>query len=422
MTERRNNSMFNDSCQHIVRTTRQWNEKPLDKWPVPRGCLCVELTPDGKTYLKIGTGRTPFPFLQYISTDDNVYDYYTKDEIDTIIHNLQNLKIVSDRIYVNPETLPKDNNHLGDIRFVMSPVPGATFPMEYVWTNVEGAYQWTPLGADLYGIDFSQYVTKEELEPVLNELIEKSHTHDNKQILDNTTASYTEEEQLFLNDLMNSEGFTGATDTTDGTKGLVPQPRAGDNDKYLKGDGTWAEPPPSGVIDVTQEDPHNLNELTIHFTDSSKTIDIPGGDVAYTSVYEMESFTLLTEKPPDWSTHWMNYYSLSYDELTSEPPRFDPTKHYYFNGSYHVHGEPGDTWDSGTWYDAHYIPLDNTTYVPFTPGKYYKGEIKLISDGEQLGDSFGKLNEAIQILDGEIASKVNVRMDEGDTENLIIYH
>ena len=33
--------------------------------------------------------------------------------------------------------------------------------------------------------------------------------------------------------------FTGATSSTAGTAGLVPGPLAGDEDKYLKGDGTW---------------------------------------------------------------------------------------------------------------------------------------------------------------------------------------
>ena len=33
--------------------------------------------------------------------------------------------------------------------------------------------------------------------------------------------------------------FTGATESTDGTDGLVPAPSTGDQDKYLSGDGTW---------------------------------------------------------------------------------------------------------------------------------------------------------------------------------------
>jgi hypothetical protein len=37
--------------------------------------------------------------------------------------------------------------------------------------------------------------------------------------------------------------MTGATASTDGTSGLVPAPDAGDQDKFLKGDGTWTNPP-----------------------------------------------------------------------------------------------------------------------------------------------------------------------------------
>lgn len=36
--------------------------------------------------------------------------------------------------------------------------------------------------------------------------------------------------------------MTGATATTDGTSGLVPVPQAGDQNKFLRGDGTWADP------------------------------------------------------------------------------------------------------------------------------------------------------------------------------------
>lgn len=36
--------------------------------------------------------------------------------------------------------------------------------------------------------------------------------------------------------------FTGATSSTDGAAGIVPKPLAGDQNKYLKGDGTWGNP------------------------------------------------------------------------------------------------------------------------------------------------------------------------------------
>ena len=42
------------------------------------------------------------------------------------------------------------------------------------------------------------------------------------------------------------EDFTGATASTAGTHGYVPAPAAGDNIKYLKGDGTWSTVPVAG--------------------------------------------------------------------------------------------------------------------------------------------------------------------------------
>ena len=36
--------------------------------------------------------------------------------------------------------------------------------------------------------------------------------------------------------------MTGATDNLNGASGLVPAPAAGDNVRYLRGDGTWANP------------------------------------------------------------------------------------------------------------------------------------------------------------------------------------
>ena len=45
-----------------------------------------------------------------------------------------------------------------------------------------------------------------------------------------------------------NEDFVGATASADGEKGMVPQPNAGDNVKFLKGDGTWANPTLSEIV------------------------------------------------------------------------------------------------------------------------------------------------------------------------------
>lgn len=49
--------------------------------------------------------------------------------------------------------------------------------------------------------------------------------------------------------------FTGATSTANGQKGLVKQPLAGDQNKYLKGDGTWYD-----IGTVLHTDLSNLSE------------------------------------------------------------------------------------------------------------------------------------------------------------------
>ena len=43
--------------------------------------------------------------------------------------------------------------------------------------------------------------------------------------------------------ISNINTFTGATSSTTGTKGLVPPPAAGSQNKFLKGDGTWVNGP-----------------------------------------------------------------------------------------------------------------------------------------------------------------------------------
>lgn len=52
---------------------------------------------------------------------------------------------------------------------------------------------------------------------------------------DDTTITIANDGTISVVDMV------GATASTAGTKGLIPSPGAGDNGKYLKGDGTWAE-------------------------------------------------------------------------------------------------------------------------------------------------------------------------------------
>lgn len=50
--------------------------------------------------------------------------------------------------------------------------------------------------------------------------------------------------------------MVGAGASTNGSHGLVPQPNAGQNEQFLRGDGTWATPP--GTTDDATQSTHGL--------------------------------------------------------------------------------------------------------------------------------------------------------------------
>ena len=76
----------------------------------------------------------------------------------------------------------------------------------------------------------------------------------------------------------------GASDTSDGTKGLVPQPALGDQEKFLKGDGSWAEiPQPT----VTVDEVTNILATTTkaYITGTSSATTNTGTQIFDTGVY-----------------------------------------------------------------------------------------------------------------------------------------
>ena len=53
--------------------------------------------------------------------------------------------------------------------------------------------------------------------------------------------------------------MVGAAESSDGAEGFVPAPTAGDENKFLRGDGTWAETV-GGNVPLTQEEYEGLKE------------------------------------------------------------------------------------------------------------------------------------------------------------------
>ena len=188
----------NDSHQHVVKTTSQWNDRAVEYWVVPRGCLCIELTPEGKTKLKVGEGNKFYHQLPYVCEGSDLSNYYTKEEIDNIIDNINRMAIMSTDEYDSKNDLPLDGNKLGDVRFVKSSTPSiSTEPDIYLWNGTK----WIFVGTDISSIDLDDFVKKEEFEVVKDKvdiMYPKMHEHTNKDVLDQTTAPFTipEKEKL----------------------------------------------------------------------------------------------------------------------------------------------------------------------------------------------------------------------------------
>jgi hypothetical protein len=192
----------NDSHQHVVKTSAQWNERAVEYWIVPRGCLCIELTPNGKTKIKIGEGNKYYAQLPYITSEADLTQYYTKEEINILFENLNRMAIMSTDEYDDKEELPLDGNKLGDVRFVKSSSPSIKIdPDIYLWNGTK----WIFVGYEFKDVDLSKYLKKEEFhelfDPVkekVDEMYPKMHTHSNKEVLDQTTAPFTipEKEKL----------------------------------------------------------------------------------------------------------------------------------------------------------------------------------------------------------------------------------
>lgn len=54
-------------------------------------------------------------------------------------------------------------------------------------------------------------------------------------------ATYTGSDKRLAYLFGRTQDMTGATASTDGAAGIIPAPEAGDEEKFLRGDGEWAE-------------------------------------------------------------------------------------------------------------------------------------------------------------------------------------
>ena len=182
---------YNDSNTHVIKTSAQWNERAIEYWVVPRGCLCVELTPKGKTKIKIGEGNKNYYQLPYIGSSEELYNYYTKEEVDALLNNFNRMAIMATEEYPSKRDLPMRGNKVGDVRFVAPSSPDIKpDPDLYVWDGRRWIYTGSPL------VDMSEYVKTTEFNIVKNkvdQIFPMAHTHANKAVLDNITQEKLDE-------------------------------------------------------------------------------------------------------------------------------------------------------------------------------------------------------------------------------------
>ena len=72
-----------------------------------------------------------------------------------------------------------------------------------------------------------------------DDAVSKAHKHNNKSVLDK--ISETNGNLTYDGNEMKAAQMLGATSTTNGTSGTVPAPKAGQENLFLRGDGTWAD-------------------------------------------------------------------------------------------------------------------------------------------------------------------------------------
>lgn len=163
--------------------------------------------------------------------------------IEQEIEDLRNEPDVVDIVGTYADLQAYDTSDLGDkdvIRVLVDEMHDneSTY---YRWNKT--SQTWTYIGA------VEGYYTRGQTDALLDEKQDLLTAGANVQISNNvisaTDTTYT--------------NFTGATASTDGAQGLVPGPLAGDEDKFLKADGTWGEIAIDGQVTTLTADDYNWN-------------------------------------------------------------------------------------------------------------------------------------------------------------------
>jgi len=168
--------------------------------------------------------------------------------------------------------------------------------------------------------------------PIFNFGIPKGETGSAPNIYGNTVTMSSSDPTTVaaaINSKADDAVFEGATDEVDGADGLVPGPEAGDEEKFLKGDGTWSSVP-DGLPEVTS-------------SDNGKSLDVVNGEWAVGSKKIDKEYNT----DPVWLIkQWSGSPAyLGGNNIWSEGDNI-----YYSSGSTHyVLDKSTSTWSTKTW-------------------------------------------------------------------------
>lgn len=126
-----------------------------------------------------------------------------------------------------------------------------------------------------------------------------------------------------------NNAFSGASASIGGRAGLVPAPSAGDQDKYLKGDGTWATVQGGGgtttvfYVDINDFITYTSNTITLYTDDTLTTAVTPSqlatayaaGDVVIGCIdnsIQEGTITIIARLEDQYSSGFVEYTAVSY--------------------------------------------------------------------------------------------------------------
>ena len=240
---------------YIMKTTEQWDAVSMNNYIIPRGTICVEIVSKELMKLKIGDGTRVYHKLPYLPriNEIDLSAYYTKTEIDALIQNIGSelsqyyTKTEIDQIIQNINVDLSDyakisyvdaHTHTHDNQSVLDQI---TAPF-----TVDDKTKLDSIHVKDYDTQIQELQSKShshENQDVLDQItqthVDEWHTHSNQLILDDITASFTVDDKTKLDSLSVYDVFEGASAYEGGNIGLVPAPEEGDQDKFLRGDGTW---------------------------------------------------------------------------------------------------------------------------------------------------------------------------------------